>query len=56
MIIIKDIMKIQKEKTVDKNINKINKNNFPSITIDMSVLNKNNNKYLKFYDSIKNKL
>ena len=40
----------------DKNINKINKNNFPSITIDMSVLNKNNNKYLKFYDSIKNKL
>ena len=28
----------------------------PSITIDMNVLNKNNNKYLKLYDAIKNKL
>ena len=50
-------MKIQKEKSKRiKILIKINKNNFPSITIDMSVLNKNNNKYLKFYDSIKNKL
>ena len=38
------------------NISKINMNGFPSITIDMNILNKNNMKYLKFYDSIKNKL
>ena len=37
-------------------ISKINNGNFPSITIDMNILNKNNMKYLKFYDSIKNKL
>ena len=30
--------------------------NLPSITIDMNILNKNNSKYLKFYDAIKNKL
>ena len=38
------------------NINKINISNLPSITIDMNILNKNNSKYLKYYDSIKNKL
>jgi len=38
------------------NIGKINISNLPSITIDMNVLNKNNMKYLKFYDAIKNKL
>ena len=38
------------------NINKINMANLPSFTIDMNILNKNNNKYLKFYDAIKNKL
>ena len=38
------------------NISKINKGSFPPITIDMNVLNKNNQKYLKFYDAIKNKL
>ena len=38
------------------NIGKINIGNLPSITIDMNVLNKNNMKYLKFYDAIKNKL
>ena len=38
------------------NINKFSMSNLPSITIDMSVLNKNNNKYLKLYDAIKNKL
>ena len=38
------------------NINKFNMSNLPSITIDMNVLNKNNNKYLKLYDAIKNKL
>ena len=37
-------------------ISKINNGNFPSITIDMNILNKNNQKYLKYYDSIKNKL
>ena len=38
------------------NINKFNMSNLPSITIDMNILNKNNSKYLKFYDAIKNKL
>ena len=38
------------------NISKINISSFPSITIDMNILNKNNKKYLKFYDAIKNKL
>ena len=38
------------------NINKISMTNLPSFTIDMNILNKNNNKYLKFYDAIKNKL
>ena len=38
------------------NIGKINLSSLPSITIDMNILNKNNMKYLKFYDSIKNKL
>ena len=38
------------------NINKFSMSNLPSITIDMSVSNKNNNKYLKLYDAIKNKL
>ena len=38
------------------NISKMNIGNFPSITIDMNVLNKNNQKYLKLYDAIKNKL
>ena len=38
------------------NISKFKMSNFPSITIDMNVLNKNNIKYLKLYDAIKNKL
>ena len=38
------------------NISKMNIGNFPSITIDMNVLNKNNQKYLKLYDAIKNKI
>ena len=38
------------------NMNKFSMSNLPSITIDMNVLNKNNNKYLKLYDAIKNKL
>ena len=38
------------------NINKLNMSNLPSITIDMNILNKNNTKYLKLYDAIKNKL
>ena len=38
------------------NISKINISSLPSITIDMNILNKNNKKYLKFYDAIKNKL
>ena len=38
------------------NINKFSMSSLPSITIDMNVLNKNNNKYLKLYDAIKNKL
>ena len=38
------------------NISKINISSLPSITIDMNVLNKNNMKYLKYYDSIKKKL
>ena len=42
--------------TIINNINKININNLPSITIDMNILNKNNKKYLKYYDSIKSKL
>ena len=54
----------EKENNDDKNrnkwstniINKINISNFPSITIDMNILNKNNKKYLKLYDAIKNKL
>jgi hypothetical protein len=37
-------------------MNKMNISNFPSITIDMNVLNKNNKKYLELYDAIKNKL
>ena len=38
------------------NINKLRKSNLPSITIDMNILNMNNNKYLKLYNAIKNKL
>jgi len=38
------------------NISKFKMTNLPSITIDMNVLNKNNIKYLKLYDAIKNKL
>ena len=38
------------------NLNKYKKPNLPSITIDMNVLNKNNKKYVKLYDAIKNKL
>ena len=38
------------------NLNKYKKQNLPSITIDMNVLNKNNKKYVKLYDAIKNKL
>ena len=38
------------------NINKITISSYHSITIDMNILNQNNMKYLKFYDSIKNKL
>ena len=37
-------------------MNKINISNFPSITIDMNILNKHNKEYLKLYDAIKNKL
>lgn len=37
-------------------MNKMNISNFPSITIDMNILNKNNKKYLELYDAIKNKL
>ena len=43
-------------KNIITNLNKLIINNFPPITIDMNVLNKNNMKYLKFYDSIKNKI
>ena len=42
--------------TIITNISKMNISNFPSITIDMNILNKNNQKYLKLYDAIKNKL
>ena len=48
--------KLQNNNNIISNVSKIKMNIFPSITIDMNVLNKNNTKYLKFYDSIKNKL
>ena len=56
-----NLNEIKKSKWINSNniinnISKINMSGFPSITIDMNVLNKNNMKYLKFYDSIKNKL
>ena len=44
------------DKKLNININKFNKPNLPSITIDMNLLNKNNKKYVKLYDAIKNKL
>ena len=44
------------DKKLNININKYNKPNLPSITIDMNLLNKNNKKYVKLYDAIKNKL
>ena len=46
----------RKDNKLNIKLNKLNMSNLPSITIDMNILNKNNTKYLKLYDAIKNKL